>query len=563
MRYLLLSLIVLAGNYECEAVERVLDFHSDIRIAADGTLTVTEVIVVQVEGREIRRGILRDFPTDYRDQRGARVTVPFEVLRVTRNDEPERYKLERVSNGVRVRIGNPDAPLRYGRHSYEIRYRTARQVGYFDGHDELYWNVNGNGWTFAFDSITAEVKLPSAVPAAQLRAEAYTGPVGARGRSYQAFTQDGAAAFRSTRPFQPHEGMTIVLAFPKGVVARPSAMQRARWFFAANRGIAAGLGGACLLLLFLYWRWSLVGRDPRAGPRFPRYDAPPGMGPAAVRFLHKMGCDNRCFAAGLLGLGQRGYARVRQAGAQYTVEATGGKAELLPGDKALRAMLPAPGSQLVIGREHDPAIQAGLRTFAAELEARFGGGLFARNRGSLAAGAAIALAAVGAMLLLDAPSVFVFAIGGAMALLLLFFARILPAYSAVGRKIEDHIEGLKLYLSVAEADELRRMKAPPQTAEEFARLLPYAVALEVEKTWADRFTRLLGLSALAAAAASYYSSDRDFSSLGSGGLAGSLSGLGETISAASTPPGSSSGGSDSGGGGSSGGGGGGGGGSGW
>jgi len=214
MRAWLLCLLVLAAN--AAAVERVLDFHSDIRIGADGALLVTEVIVVQAEGRDIRRGILRDFPTDYRDRRGARVVVPFEVLRVTRNDEPERYATERRANGVRVRIGDPDVALRYGRHTYEIRYRTARQIGFFDDHDELYWNVNGNGWSFAFDSISAEVTLPREVPAAELKAEAYTGPVGAQGRSYEAFTRDGAAAYRSTHPFQPHEGMTIVLAFPKG-----------------------------------------------------------------------------------------------------------------------------------------------------------------------------------------------------------------------------------------------------------------------------------------------------------------------------------------------------------
>ena len=165
------------------------------------------------------------------------------------------------------------------------------------------------------------------------------------------------------------------------------------------------------------------------------------------------------------------------------------------------------------------------------------------------------------MIVLDAPGVFIAAIGGAMALAALLFARILPAYSVKGRKLQDEVEGLRQYLSVAEADELQRMKAPPQTAEEFAKMLPYAVALGVEKTWADRFTVLLGMAAVAAAAADYFSSD---SGSDAGSLGGSLSGFGETVSAAATPPGSDSGSSDSGGGGgSSGGGGGGGGGSGW
>src|SRR3954468_1580084 len=103
MRILFLILLLIG---KAEAVERVLDFHSDIRIAVDGTLTVTEVIVVQAEGSEIRRGIVRDFPTDYRDRRGARVIAPFEVLRVTRNGEPEHYALEGLENGTRVRIGD-------------------------------------------------------------------------------------------------------------------------------------------------------------------------------------------------------------------------------------------------------------------------------------------------------------------------------------------------------------------------------------------------------------------------------------------------------------------------
>jgi hypothetical protein len=279
-----------------------------------------------------------------------------------------------------------------------------------------------------------------------------------------------------------------------------------------------------------------------------------------VRFIDRMGADDRGFAAALLGLGARGYLKVSQAAGGYAVERTGKSVEFLPGEQAVSEMLLGPGKPIVIGKEHSPGVQAARGKFAVQLEERFGQALFSKNRGSLAAGIAIAAAAAGLMHLLDAPAVFFAAIGGAMLLLLLFFARVLPAYSVSGRKLQDGIEGLRQYLSVAEADELRRMKAPPQTGEEFARMLPYAVALGVEKTWADRFTQLLGASAVAAAAGAYYSAERDAS--GAGSFSSSVASLGESISAASTPPASSSGGSDSGGG-SSGGGGGGGGGSGW
>jgi uncharacterized membrane protein YgcG len=140
----------------------------------------------------------------------------------------------------------------------------------------------------------------------------------------------------------------------------------------------------------------------------------------------------------------------------------------------------------------------------------------------------------------------------------------MPAYSVEGRRLKDEIEGLRQYLGVAERDRLARMQNPELTPREFARMLPYALALDVETTWADRFAAIAGAAAVAAAVGHYYHSDRfgdDASAMdGIGGFSAALGDLGNTAAAAATAPGSSSG---SGGGGSSGGGGGGGGGGGW
>jgi uncharacterized membrane protein len=137
----------------------------------------------------------------------------------------------------------------------------------------------------------------------------------------------------------------------------------------------------------------------------------------------------------------------------------------------------------------------------------------------------------------------------------------LKAPTLEGRKLLDRIAGLRLYLGVAERDTLAAQKAPPMTVDEFQRFLPYALALGVEKTWADKFAAAVGPAAAAAAAGAigWYQSGSGVSGLSdfTSGLGSSLSGA---ISSSSTAPGSSSGG---GGGGSSGGGGGGGGGGGW
>jgi hypothetical protein len=105
---------------------------------------------------------------------------------------------------------------------------------------------------------------------------------------------------------------------------------------------------------------------------------------------------------------------------------------------------------------------------------------------------------------------------------------------------QDEVE-LRQYLSVAEKDDLARLKLPPRTPEEFAKFLPYALALDVEKTWANAFTAVLGAAAVAQAVSSYYQSGSDPMGGDIGGLSDSIAGMGDSISSAATPPGSSSG----------------------
>lgn len=161
--------------------------------------------------------------------------------------------------------------------------------------------------------------------------------------------------------------------------------------------------------------------------------------------------------------------------------------------------------------------------------------------------------------------------GGAWAVLLpllalpvaLFAFKWMEAPTVEGRQVMDRIAGFKHYLGITEEERLDRMNPPEKTPELFERYLPYAIALDVENRWADRFA---GVLAAAAATAGTTSTMAWYSGQGNvwddpGGFASSVgNSLSSSISSASTSPSSSSG---SGGGGSSGGGGGGGGGSGW
>jgi len=85
---------------------------------------------------------------------------------------------------------------------------------------------------------------------------------------------------------------------------------------------------------------------------------------------------------------------------------------------------------------------------------------------------------------------FPFVLVGAFAALNGLFVHLMRAPTALGRPVMDQLDGFKLYLETAESGRLN-MQAPEITAERFEALLPYAVALDVEKPWADAFAAAL------------------------------------------------------------------------
>jgi uncharacterized membrane protein YgcG len=562
------------------AAERILAYDSEVEIRADGSLVVTERIRVRAEGEQVRRGIYRDFPTRYRDRYGNRVRVDFEVLSVARNGEAEPWFTERLPNGVRLNTGSDELLPVPAEHDFTLRFRTTRQLGFFPEHDELYWNAIGTGWSLPIEGGTVEVRLPRDVPVEDMSAEAYTGPQGAQGQDYAAeLTGPGAARFRLTAPLGPGEGFTIVLTFPKGIVAEPSPAERARWFFSDNVGVLVAFAGLAVLAFYCLRRWQNRGRDPRPGTIIPRYFVPAGHGPAGLRYLLQMSYDARCFSSDILALAVAGRLRIRReekflrkdrwALERLDDQAAGsadGKAIDLPEpQRRLLAGIFASGQQTMeLQTANATTLAAARAAHQGSLDRSYHGAFFRRNVGSTVIAALLGAASIALAFAVSGGNghVAIVLIALLMLVIVTAFGYLVRAPTAQGRRLMDEIEGLRLYLGVAEREELARMggpdDAPTLDAARYEALLPYAVALEVENAWTEKFTRAVGAAAAAEAVRriGWYRGNKRLGS--SSALSRALgSSLGSQVAAASSPPGSRSG---AGGGGSSGGGGGGGGG---
>ena len=544
------------------AAERILDYRSEIEVHADAGMTVSETIVVQAEGNMIRRGIFRDFPTDYRDRYGNRYRVGFEMLEVRRDGTPEPWHTERRSNGVRVYAGSADRVLEPGRYEYLIRYRTNRQLGYFAEHDELYWNVTGNGWDLPIDAAAAVVTLPGTVPPGAIAAEGYTGRQGSKEQAVAADIDGVRAHLAATRALGAREGLTIVVSWPKGHVHEPPAAERLGWLLRDNRGVMLAGTGLLLVLGYLLWAWRKYGVDPEKGVIFPHYEPPGAYSPASARFIMRMGYDNRAFVAAVVSLAVKGRLEIFAADGEYTLRQAGSSTPLAAGEKALLEALFTGGDTVELKQENHRLLSRAKLAHQRALKRDYEKIYFVTN-GSLLLPAAGVIFALGVAIgLLGAWQPLVLVLFGLMIAALPLFYWLLRAPTARGRRLMDKLEGFRGYLEVAEKDELNLRNPPEKTPELFERYLPFALALGVEQQWAEKFAAVFARLEAAGAGGhrpAWYHGNFNARNIGSftSGVGSSLT---SAIASASTAPGSSSG---AGGGGSSGGGGGGGGGGGW
>ncbi len=591
----LLTALLLLASFAASAVERILAFDADIVVRADASMQVTERIAVVAERVRIKRGIYRDIPTTYVDRNGSRFTVGFRVRSVNHyraaaadrldtltDGRAENWFTEAIDNGVRVYIGRRNVFLEPGIHVYEIVYETDRQLGYFADHDELYWNVTGNAWRFSIEHASATLTLPGTPPRESIRVEAYTGPTGARERDYTTrIDTHGRVRFETTKTLPPGAGLTIVVGWAKGYVWQPSGLDRLRGFAADNAVIVTAVLGLLVLLAWYAVAWTRAGRDPAAGPLVPRYEPPKGHSPAAVRFLRRMGYDSKTFTAALLNLAVRGQVTLAELDdGSYRVARTGpGHARGLAADEmALLSRLPT-GAGLVLAASNHERVRTAMATHEAALQHDYGRRYFNRNEGVVVIGAIISVLTALATVYMQAEranvsSGTVIAFASLLVVVNLVFRYLMPAPTRVGRRLLDRLDGLREYLQIAEADEIRLIGAPDKTPEHYERLLPYAVALDCEHAWSKRFRDVI---ARAVAGGEYqrpgwYSGGHWNAGRLTGFATAVGTGLATATAAAAVAPGSSggssgfSGGSSGGGssgGGSSGGGGGGGGGGGW
>jgi uncharacterized protein (TIGR04222 family) len=233
-----------------------------IEIADDGDLVIVEQLDYDFGGAS-RHGIFRTIPSRfYVDETFDRIHR-IEDVSVVSPTAPDDVEVSSEGGDTTIRVGDPDVEIT-GRHRYTLRYRVEGALNAFPDHDELYWNAIGTEWQAPIERAQVTVTAPATIQ----RVVCYQGWEGSTESCPTAKVDGSTATFRPGRTLQPYEGVTVVVALPKGAVPNPRPILVERWSFSrafsATPWTVAAAGVVLVLVLGGVLRtWSREGRDRR------------------------------------------------------------------------------------------------------------------------------------------------------------------------------------------------------------------------------------------------------------------------------------------------------------
>lgn len=573
---LLVLLVLPAGPAAADRAGYVIHrFDTQLTVEPNATLTVVERI--EVEFSEPRHGIYRTIPVRYTDPRGLAYSMSLRSISVT-DEAGHRYGTRLRADGryQKIQIGDAGRTVQ-GRVVYVIRYSVPDALGQFQDHDEIYWNATGNEWNTPIGTATAVVRLPGRLTPDQLETAGYSGRFGSRERAVTiSHPEPGVVRFESTGAFEPLEGMTVAVGWPRGHVRFPTALDRAGRMLADNWVVLLPFGW----LMFLLQRYRRLGRDPDASaPVMVQYEPPPGLSPGGVGTLMDESVDLADISATVVHMAIRRHLTILQedrpqlfglltrAETVFRREPPPAGDALARHEEKLMDALFAAGSEVAASDlankfyTHLPGIRSVL--YDELVRAKYFDASPEHVRSSFVlqgflAGLGTGLLTAGWMVFRGAgePAVVFVPILVAALVWGLFagFASAMPRRTEAGVRARHWALGFQEYTRRVEGDSLARSAADPRAT--FEGLLPYAMALGVARGWAERFEGIYQQDQPRWYVGSH--AGRGFSTQSfEHSLSSAMTGAGQSMTAS---PRSSSG---SGGGGSSGGGGGGGGGGSW
>lgn len=498
----------------------IASFHADYHLGRDAegrsTLTTVEHIVAEFPDYDQNRGLIRDIPRMYDGH-----DTELQVRSVTdENGVPRDFSTEPFGDFLAVTMAVPEGQYVHGEQHYVIEYTQRDVTRFFDdtGVDEFYWDVNGTEWAQPFGSLSATVSLDADLETALTGAAAcYVGAFG---------TVQPCEIPRTDRRFAievndlgPGENVSFAIAFdpgtfapaPEPIAPPPHVLERVPLLL---WGGAASFLAAVIVFIIALAR----GRGAKTGRAIiAQYEPPAELNVAVAAQLLRQ--QRKTMTATLLDLAVRRKIRLLHHAEtdQYGIAALDQTGLDSLETRTYARLFTGSGTADASQIARDTAVwfnptSTRLGDAAADLTKRAAAELTKRalTRPHNGSGVAIVIALLIVALVLPVLHTIIVGQPALMTVLLavginaLVWLIILVAF-VLGRQrrlthegavLLDHLQGLREYIRLAEADRIRMLQsvsgAEVDTASivnVYERLLPYAVLFGFEQEWQSELAR--------------------------------------------------------------------------
>ncbi|HEY6263210.1 MAG TPA: DUF2207 domain-containing protein [Candidatus Acidoferrum sp.] len=498
----LFSLFVCAAPAKELRIEK---FSSEIVVAPNGSIDVTEVITVGFIGGPWH-GLYRSIPVEYVTPQQLNYSLFLTVKNIADSDGNKlKFEASRERHYRKLKIFVPNADN--STHTISIEYTVSDALRFFEDHDELYWNITGDEWDVPIQTADARIILPEGTT--NIRANVFTGSFRSTAHDADVEIVGSGVEVRTRDPLRYHEGLTVAVAFDKGFVHEPTAFDKFSLFVRSNWP----LGLPFVVFAIMFYLWWTRGRDPRLRPIAAQYEPPDQLTPGEAGTLVDNSADMRDITSSIVDLAVRGYVVIEEHQKDRMLG--------LVHDKDYNFVLKKERSEWATLKPHEQVLLNGFFTMGtvgesvsmSSLENRFyknlpdiksrifeslvTHGYYRRRPDSVRAsyigvGVVIGLLSIWggtgiASSMGMAPLTFIIA-GVLSAAIICGFGWFMPAHTEQGARALEGVLGFEDFLNHVESDRFNRTIKTPQMFEKF---LPFAMALGVEKNWSKAFQGIM------------------------------------------------------------------------
>ena len=479
-------------------IEKIDSFDTNIVVKNDSSFVVEETIVYNFGNSEDRHGIYRYIPYTY-NRDGNKYNIRLNVSGVyDENNNEYNYTTSKSSGELNIKIGDADKYVS-GQKTYLIVYEVSRAINYFDSHDELFWNVTGNGWNVEISKSSASITLPQIVNESDIQIACYTGYYGSEEQDCNFQTLEDIYKFTSEDTILSYEGLSVVLGWSKGVVIEADFSQKLIWFMEDNWPILFPI----VVLIVMFFLWYTRGRDPEVRDTIiPFYEAPNNMSSGELGTVIDEKVDLKDISATIIQLAVKGYLKIREIeqkkilGKKMDFELIKLKeadSELIEFEKLIFDGIFGKSKLIKVSELKNKFYKHLAKIKKAMYELVVTNDYFPTNPDkvrNMYTGIATGGMFLGTFLLSglnDSLGTLTFVGVAVSTVIIIIFSRIMPRKTKKGAETHKQILGFKWFLSVTETERLKFHNAPEKSPKSFEENLPYAMVLGVEKEWAGQF----------------------------------------------------------------------------